>query len=287
MFQDIPFDKQQPEKILRRDFFHCSKIGSFRDFIGSTVLLLCKLNYFTQPKELNNIKVLLQWAHGHFRLFCAASGKHPALHSFTPDNFNCNSAKKFPWCKTKGSDTTLLMDWLRCLTRSCLNNPLQEFHVPILEQMNRGSSAAHAWSKALYKHGMWLPRTCAATLYKEGLEFLTCYNALAYACMRPMGELRFCGYAMKPKLHLLAHLLYEIHAWLADPTIEEIPSLLLYCCESNEDVIGKCSRIMRRVHAKQAPRDTLMRYLTKAKALYKRQFQDQGKVPSHKRKRQH
>ena len=113
MFKDIPFDSKQPERILRRDFFHCSKLGTFRDYCGSTVAMLCKLQYFTVAGQPNNMKVLLERAHGHFRLFCATAGLHPALHSFTKDNFNCSSSRKYPWCKTKGSDTMLLLQWLQ------------------------------------------------------------------------------------------------------------------------------------------------------------------------------
>eukprot|EP00439_Symbiodinium_sp_Y106_P035312 s2799_g4.t1 len=284
MFKDIPFDSKQPERILRRDFFHCSKLGTFRDYCGSTVAMLCKLQYFTVAGQPNNMKVLLERAHGHFRLFCATAGLHPALHSFTKDNFNCSSSRKYPWCKTKGSDTMLLLQWLQFLTRSCMNQPREASHVDLLETMNRAACAACAWAKSLYKHGMWLTKQCAAAMYEEGLEFLTCYNALAYECLDSIESLAFCGYAMKPKIHLLCHQLYEQLVWLRDPAVTFIPSPLIYCCEANEDVIGKCSRIMRRVHARRAPKETLLRYLTKARALYKR-FIDKKQITSISRKR--
>ena len=121
-------------------------------------------------------------------------------------------------------------------------------------------------------------------MYEEGLEFLTCYNALAYECLDSIESLAFCGYAMKPKIHLLCHQLYEQLVWLRDPAVTFIPSPLIYCCEANEDVIGKCSRIMRRVHARQAPKETLLRYLTKARALYRR-FIDKKQITSISRKR--
>ena len=290
MFDRIPFDATTPERILRRDFFHCSKIGTFRDFIGSSVLLICRFGYFNQPQARNNRQVLLQRAFGHFRLWCSTVGKHPAMHSFSQDNFNCSNAKKYPWCKTKGSDTMLLMEWLQYLTRSCLNNPLDEGHVDLLEKMNVTACAGTSWAKSLYRHGWWLSRKCAKALADEGHLFLKGFNSLAHACVTSplVLEKNFRGFGMKPKLHLLCHDVFELREYLSDPTITAIPNPLVYGCESNEDVIGKCSRIIRRVHQKQAARTTLERCLMKSQAVYKRFLQGEQKQPSsRKRKRCH
>ena len=272
MFDKIPYDKTTPERILKRDFFHCSKIGTFRDFVGSSVLLIVRLGYFNQVGALNNQKVLLQRAFGHFRLYCCTVGKHPSMHPFTKDNFNCASKKKFPWCRTKGSDTMLLIEWLQYLSRACLNDPMDESHKDILEMVNWTARAGTSWSKSLYKHGMWLSRTCANALAKEGNAFLRGFNSLAHASLHStlLTSLEFCGYGMKPKLHLLCHEIYDIRRWLADPAITWIPNTLMFGCESNEDVIGKLSRIIRRLHQKQVSRAVIERYLMKTKALYTR-----------------
>ena len=286
LFDRIPFDKTTPERILRRDYFHCSKIGTFRDFVGSSLLLIIRLGFFYQANEPNNRKVLLQRAFGHFRLYCFTVGKHPALHSFTQDNFNCATAKTFPWCKTKGSDTMLLMEWLQYLSRACLNNPMDEIYVDVLEKINWTARAGTSWSKSLYKHGMWLSRSCASALAKEGNAFLKGYNSLAHACLHSeaLRSLEFCGYGMKPKLHLLCHEVYDLRRWLGDPAITAIPNCLMFGCESNEDVIGKASRIIRRLHQKQVCRTALERYLMKAKALYTK-FK-RAEKPKTSRKRQ-
>lgn len=55
----IPFEKggDDPsrvpdERIFRRDIFHNSKMGTLRDFMGSVVLVLCRLKYFNVDDEL-------------------------------------------------------------------------------------------------------------------------------------------------------------------------------------------------------------------------------------------
>ena len=48
----IPFEPNdgsgKPEMILRRDLFHCTKVGLLRDYIGSTILFLVALGYFRE-----------------------------------------------------------------------------------------------------------------------------------------------------------------------------------------------------------------------------------------------
>ena len=287
MFDQIPFDRNAPERIIRRDYFHCSKIGTFRDFIGSSVLLIIKFGFFHDAAGPNNRPVLLERAFGHFRLFCSTQGKHPAMHSFTNDNFNCSSAKTFPWCKTKGSDTMLLIDWLQYLSRSCLARSTDNDYIVFLEQINRTAQAGTSWAKCLYKHGMWLSRKCALALANEGYVFLKGYNSLAHACLNSpvIQDLEFKGYGMKPKMHLLYHDIHEIWEWLSDPAITTIPNPLIFGCESNEDVIGKVSRIIRRVHQKQAARSALERCLMKSKSLYTRFMKGLKLDVSRKRKR--
>ena len=86
----IPCDSTSPEKILRRDLFHNTKVGLLRDYVGSTILLLISLGYFRDPGPgISNARdICLQRAHRHFMLFCTASRGKPGLRSFTPVFFN-------------------------------------------------------------------------------------------------------------------------------------------------------------------------------------------------------
>ena len=280
-FAAVPFDQQYPEKILRRDVFHNCKLGVYRDFIASSILLLCELRFFhepTAPGVRNARPHLLKRAHAKFRLFCLAVQRPAALHSFTKDNFNAPKRKAFPWISCKGSDSTLLVEWLCVLTRGFLIEGETE-HRDILEKIYRAARAANDWMKSLYKHGIWLSRTCAEALLKEERCFLEHYNQLAHLAL----EMGFCGYAMKPKIHMMAHTAWEMKASLANENVNFIPSPLLWCCEPNEDLVGRISRIARRVHQRAACRSTIERYLIKSRALYRR-MKNPGANLSRKRK---
>ena len=266
----VPFDKDQPEKVFKRDVFHNTNIGVYRDFAASSVLLLCELKYFHMEAEQNvrnGRKHLLHRAYNHFKLYTLAVNRPAALRSFTLESLNCPTRAAYPWFSSKGSDTTLLVEWIAVLTRGLINDPKDLAHLPILTLINETARAASFFNKALYRHGFFLPKSCSKVLYGELRKFLTGYNKLAH---RSLNSLNFRGYAMKPKIHMLSHLALELKTWNDDPTIRCMPSPLMTACESNEDVVGRVSRIARRVHQGQVCRSTIERYLIKAKALYER-----------------
>ena len=274
-FLQVPFDIRTPERILRRDIFHNSKVGTYRDYAASAILLLCHLQIFHEPPGpgvSNNIKSLLRKAHGHFRLFLAAVGKKAALHSFNKENMNAKTKKKFPWSNTKGSDTMLLVEWLSVAIGGFrLAHPQ---HEEVLKMLQETAEAAFLWMNGMYKHGMWVPRLCAQTLYKHGRKFLLTYSSLAHMALH---HLRFFGFAMKPKIHMLSHTLVEWRQLFQNPGVSWLPNPLWYTCEPNEDAIGRLSRVARRSHQARVCENTLPCYLTKAKALHKRFQARRGK----------
>ena len=263
---DIPFDKQKPEKILKRDVFHNTKIGVFQDFIGSAILLVAELSYFHLPGGGNSRKCLLDRMHMHFKLFCQAAKKSPHLMGFSKCFLNVPSRKHYGWARCKGSDSMILLEWLQHVAVSCLNTIKNEAHRSTLEAIHSGSKFAVVWTKSMYKHGLFWPRACAASLNKEARGFLRCYNYLAWVSLH---RWKFPAFALKPKAHMVAHTLYEVQTML-DSSAKCVPSVLMFNCESNEDVVGRISRLSRRVHQSHVCERILEHYLTKCHALTKK-----------------
>ena len=270
----IPFEPAeseggQPERILRRDIFHNTKMGLLRDFAGSTVLLLIYLGYFRDPDPgVSNARdVCLARAHRHFYLFCTSTGGKAALRSFTPVFFNAKTQTEFGWINAKGSDVTLLIKWIAVLSQGLLNDPLDQAHIPTLKRIYLGAVCVRTWQRILYQHGLWLPRHCAMTVHQELHDFLQHYNALAYLCLT---KHMFTGYAMKSKFHMICHSKHELGLLLDDPGINFLPSPLMFGAEMNEDVIGKLARLSRRVDSRLLTKRTLQLYLCKCKAVHRR-----------------
>ena len=122
---------------------------------------------------------------------------------------------------------------------------------------------ANSLMRGLYHAGVWISSAIARTLASSGLRFLSSYSKLAELCFQRRLQ-RFC---LIPKLHFCHHLMVELHqqsleaAWCLSP--------LAFSVQSQEDFIGRPSRISRRVSAKQTQSlRTLQRVLLAMKAEF-------------------
>ena len=267
-FEGLQGERARPEMLLRRDCFHNTKVGLYRDFIGSAVLLLCTLGYFHVPRNMgkNNRPTLLERAHGNFRLFCHTTGRTPALRSFSTIFFNAVTTSDFGWINCKGSDAAHCIAWLCTLASGFLFDLKDPDHRTTIETIHEGAVSAKEFLHIMYNHGLWLDRHCAAAMHQSLDRFLAAYNRLAFLSMYKHS---FIGFGMKSKFHMLAHTLMDLSVALRSGTIY-ILNPLCFCCEGNEDVVGKLSRLSRRVSPKLPSQRTLQLYLIKCKAVYGR-----------------
>lgn len=119
----IPFQHGQEEALFRFDCFHCWKLGVGRDLVGSTLVSLALLRYYDfDEDDTQNLPDRLDRCHSHFRLWCQASGKSPALHYFSQALFNSPNQRSFPWANVKGSDCMLLTSFLLFLVDVAIKN---------------------------------------------------------------------------------------------------------------------------------------------------------------------
>ena len=259
----VPYDRSKPEAILKRDVFHIAKVGVLQDFVASAMLLVLELGYF--PGESNARSSQLERLHSHFNLFCSAKGRSPALHSFTKQFLNCPTRKHYAWCKSKGSDTVLLVQWVVVLAAACLNAMRDPQHAKILRAIRAAAQSADAWLKKLYSHGLWWKPSCGRAVLQLGNRFLKAYNYLAFEAL----QMQFPAFAMKPKIHLLAHVLQDLRTALSQGS-SRILSCNVNNCEMNEDFIGRICRLARKCHQKRVMERVLNMYLVKAHLLHKR-----------------
>ena len=219
---------------------HIGKVGVMRDVIGSILFWCVELGYFGQ----GDVPTKLQSAHGSFRLYCHSTGQHPSLRSFTKALFMYKSRKSFPWSNTKGSDSVLLLKWIRVSLKGFIQDPTQDVHLEVLELMHSTVSAALSYYNGLYSHGLFLSRPCAVDLYLNGRRFIAGFNLLA---QKFLGQRNL--FAVKPKLHMWVHCLVEIRQALERGSFVA-SNPLTYNCEGNEDAIGRISRLSRRLDSR-------------------------------------
>ena len=245
------------ERFFRRDYFHITKVGILRYLIASSVMLCAKLRYFHQRHGPNDRDTLLERAHAHFAFWCKTTQRTPALRSFTPTFFNSKTWDTFGWVNCKASDTSLLLSWLSILLMAFMNDPLAPKHVTILRRMKAAVDAARSLSQHIYSHQLWWPKSCGWNCYASMHDFLIQYNACAFLAMH---EYQFTGFAMTGKYHALAHIKTDLLALLQDPSVTLVLSPAMWQCDMNEDIIGKLSRLNRRVSARRSSERTLQLY---------------------------
>ena len=258
----LPFDREAPERILKHDVFHTLKVGLFRDFCGSVIMWMIAQGYFG---EAGQVAEKLGSAHGSFRLWCTANQKTPSLRSFTKGFLSYKSAQSYPWVNSKGSDTMLIMGWIRTLTHVQQNDLKQESHRAFFQVMAQTADCGIKFFEIQYSHGLWLQQHCALLLHEHAASFLNGYNFLAASTLNT----GFCGFAMKPKVHFFKHIDLEIlesfkagHRYVCNP--------MIWGCEQNEDLIGRCCKLFRDVGSRYTEKRVLECFLVKGSLLLKR-----------------
>lgn len=274
-----PYDAVSPEKQLRKDYFHLAKVGLYRDFASSTILLLVFLGYFGADGDVD---AKLSRAHSVFRLFCQTEGYWVGLRSFSKAFFNYPRLSSYGWVNAKGSDCMALLAWISVLVTGYQNDVASPGHVCMLDIVSQTAAAAREIWRTLNDHGLWLAFPCAVKLWNEERRFIRGYCKLARMCFT---EFRFPGYAMKPKLHLMRHFELEHAALLANPAMTFIPNPLAWGCEQNEDFIGRACRLSRRADSRLLCTRVIKSIFAKGDILHRRWLKHGPKRPVRRTRR--
>ena len=96
-------------------------------------------------------------------------------------------------------------------------------------------------------------------------RFVTGYMKLASDCLQD----DFNGYAVKPKLHLFKHQVLDLHESLSKGD-EVIMNWNVFNCEQSEDLVGRISRLSRRMDSRRVGERVLQCYLVKCHILHRR-----------------
>ena len=261
------YDESKPEHLLKFDLFHLWKVGLGRDVAGSAVLVFCRLGLFDIDGESNNIDVRLERAFGNFRLWCIAEKKSPGLRSFTKAFFNAKTQAQSPWSNSKGSDTTLLNQWICWFCRLHVETPtdVSRNHAELLKLLIHTTQASFDMFEILYTHGLWLERPCAKLVFIKLMQMMRGYRSLANMAVAQ----NRAAWGFKPKYHGLHHVAYDLRVQLLKGC-KLCLNPIVWGNEQNEDTIGRVSRLSRIVSTRTITRRVLNRYFLKKRALLKR-----------------
>ena len=263
----IPFDAAEPptpEYIIKGDLFHIMKTGCCRDVIGGAVFFLCRKGFFDLEGSSQNLPDRLDRAHGHFKLWCKAESVSPGLRSFSKAFFNIKTMLSAPWSNSKGSDTVLLLRWLSFFLSLQLKHPTipdNGGHSRLMSVMVQTIEAARTILCLIRQHKLFLHRACGRRLYITIMRFLRGYQHLG----KHLLNLSMRSFLQKPKLHALHHVAWTLRCQLLSGGPMLNPEC--FCCDIDEDFIGRVSRVSRKLDVRQLDKRVLQRQFLKVRAL--------------------
>lgn len=174
----IPYDLEAPEKALHGDIMHIYKLGIGRDIVGGVLIILLRKGFFDEEGQSIDIRQRFDRAHGHFKLWCGATGKNAGLRSFTKAFFNLQTLTSAPWSNSKASDTVTLIEWLAFFLKTNIEVPSVMGFETLLQQMLQLCEAALNL-RMIHHHPLFLERRCARWLYINLMTLLRAYASLA------------------------------------------------------------------------------------------------------------
>ena len=260
----IPFDNGSPEVAIRHDPFHVVKVGVARDVIGGTLIYLLRKGFFDAPGDSKNIRERFCRAHSVFSLWAKAEKKTPQLRSFTKAYFNMVNLMSAPWASSKASDSTLLLQWLIWYIQLNLIYPSVCGHERILRYMLEVCQSTLDIN-VLHHHGLWLRPACAKRVYVAMVTSLRGYAFLG----RQSLQYGIRSFILKPKHHALHHIAHAMRMQLLSGS-RRILSPQCFSCDTNEDFVGRVSRLSRRVNIRVCDLRVYQRYFLKIQGLLRR-----------------
>ncbi|OLP76141.1 hypothetical protein AK812_SmicGene43962 [Symbiodinium microadriaticum] len=262
----VPFDNTRPEMFYRFDLFHLIKVGLGRDIAGGLVLL-AKWGFWDGDGDIRNLPARLDRAHMAFKMWASASGRTPALRSFKMGLFNMKNMTDFAWTNTKGSDTMLLLEFIRWTCDLHLGSPTPQSrpHEELLRLYRQTIGHTLKIFDICNHHGLWLSRSCAQNLFANLMCMLSGYISLA----KMTCDMNETFFSIKPKLHATHHVAFEIQQML-HTTAPLIPNPLMYACEGNESHVGHICDLAQVVDTRLISKRVVERHFCKVAAVLRR-----------------
>jgi hypothetical protein len=167
----------------------------------------------------------------------------------------------FAWFNVKGSDNTLLTQWLLFVVKLSVQS--NGYRFPRFKRamtMIETFESAVVVFQVLHSHPLWMPRACAQRVEHHLASLVRGYKVLA----NESHQLGVLGYGLKPKLHACDHIAKDLGRQL-HANAPRVLSPMATSCESTESIIGHVSRLARHVSSRTVTTWVMERVTIKAK----------------------
>ena len=236
----IPHEPRAEPRFFVFDIFHCYHLGLGKTFLGAVLALISeKMDGGNIDERMGNLTDL-------YLQFCEDHHITPYILVISKDTIQWPDKGSFPngnW--SKGHVTTTLTKFVRWYLT------LHDWGDPLLEKCREASILISDAMHLLYSSDLWLPKTLANDIGMKGRQFLMKYQELASICYHSGRAL----FIFMPKAHACDHTFSE----LATCTAPFAMNPLAHGVQVDEDMVGRVSRVSRRVHPTQVIKRVLER----------------------------
>ena len=256
LLRPLACSRTDPSTFFQPDLWHTVHLGVGKSFAAScitmAILTLPSLLCLTMERRWEAVTTdYLSW--------CKTAKRQRYVTKIGPSmvNYGDSTGAVGGWhnCQL----TTNLLLWLECLFRKNTN-----LNCSRLEMALRGAACLNSMFRFLYNAGAFLSRTEAMYVSRRGLLFLRCYTELAQIYFR---EKKPNLFPLIPKMHALDHIMIQVHCDGEKHGFAVNP--LSTGCQQDEDVLGRVSRVSRRVNIRQVIHRTFQRYLAGSCAVWR------------------
>eukprot|EP00438_Fugacium_kawagutii_P023296 Skav226233 [mRNA] locus=scaffold1218:404091:405755:+ [translate_table: standard] len=253
LLQLLPHDQSDPSTYLKTDLWHCLHLGVGKSFVASTLQLALEVLPCT------NQDARYDWLTQSYHRWCRFHRKPTHTSKISGYIISYGEAKGAAGQWSKGALTTNLFQWLPSLLSRlpCDRNGFLPRCKVVAEKMNEAMGM-------LYNSPLFLNAEESEFVWTRGRHFVTEYAKLASECYhlnRPY------LYPLYPKLHSLDHVFRAIQSECG--YLQKSMNPLTASCQLDEDVIGRVSRVSRRVNVRSMVERTLQRHLVSCDAVWR------------------
>ena len=237
LVMQVPGLRHLAHVMVKPDILHMWHLGVARDFMACSLIEL-------SSDYRGGIEARLRAVWGEFGDWAAVHKVRPLLTSFTKENLHWKP-RLWPCLNCKASDAIL---FCRFIADACGNQALH----PLSRKNGLIAACSRAMDRLLEKledEGLFTRPSQRSLLSGLGVVVVRSYMQLHVLSLQA-GLQR---YKLRPKFHMLVHmaegLLLNSFNWRWD------------ACWMDEDIVGKVSRLSRRVHPMTCALRTLQRYM--------------------------
>lgn len=246
--QYLPYDVQNPGSFFLVDIWHCVHLGFGRSWIAST------LNYMLDVLPHSNLDLKWEFLTQHYFTWCRRNKSQSHIGKITPYlmSFDDKTGKQGRW--HKGALTTNFCKWIVTLFDDVPSDT-----AGILQRCKHATQKLNAMFSCFYQAGFFLNKAEGLYCFGCGMEFLSTY---AYVARAMFDGGRPSLWPLYPKLHFMHHMLLQLKEQTQQHGFSQNP--VSTACQMDEDVIGKVSRLSRRVSIRTTMQRTMDRYVIAA-----------------------